>query len=148
MEETFFHTKGFDNGFPVLTQFWIHLFEDIIRIVHLVEHQIEWRIGIVKSSRKDNITIAIDQTIKGTNLARSDKFLKEVLCMAIPLSLEMVHIFWRFDLEGCCCSYPIVRLSNQWQPNLLHSLINVFFCFNYCTRYDWDSSLLEEFLHF
>ena len=60
----------------------------------------------------------------------------------------MVHIFWRFDLEGCCCSYPIVRLSNQRQPNLLHSFINVFFCFNHSTRYDWDSSFLEEFLHF
>ena len=68
--------------------------------------------------------------------------------MAIPFCLEMVHIFCCFDLEGRCCSYPIVRLSNQWQPNLLHGLINVFFCFNHSTRNDWDSSLLEEFLHF
>ena len=148
MEETFLHAKSFDNGFPVLTQYWIHLFEDIIRIVHLVEHQIEWRIGIVKSSREDNITIAIDQTIKGTNLTRSDEFLKEILRMSIPFCLEMIYIFWCFKFKGRRCSYSIVRFGNQWQPNLLHGLINVFFCFNHSTRNDWDSSLLEEFLHF
>ena len=48
MEETFFHTKFLDNRFPILAKFGIHILEYIVRIVHLINHEIKRCIGVVK----------------------------------------------------------------------------------------------------
>ena len=78
MEETFFHAKFFNDCLTILAQFWIHIFKNIIRIVHLVNHEIKRCMGIVKGRRKDDISISIYQTIKGTDFTRGDKFFKEI----------------------------------------------------------------------
>ena len=68
--------------------------------------------------------------------------------MSIPFSFEMIDIFWCFDLEGRCCSYPIVRFCDQRQADFFHSFINIFFCFDHGSWNNWNSCFFEEFLHF
>ena len=49
-KKTFFHTKFLDNCLTILAKFRIHIFKNIIRIVHLVNHEIKGCMGIVKGS--------------------------------------------------------------------------------------------------
>ena len=66
----------------------------------------------------------------------------------VPLSLEVIDIIFCFKFEGCCCTNPIIWLSNHWKTNFFHSLVHIFIAFNDSTRNNWNTGFLEELLHF
>ena len=66
----------------------------------------------------------------------------------VPLSLEVIDIVFCLKFKGCCCTNPIIWLSNHWKTNFFHSLVHIFVSFNNSTRHNWNTSFLEEFLHF
>ena len=49
MEKALVHTKFLDNGLAILAQFGIHILEHIVGIVHLINHQIKWCMGVIES---------------------------------------------------------------------------------------------------
>ena len=147
MEKPLFHAKDFDNRFSISTEFWIHILENVVGIIHLIHHQIQRCMRIVKGCCKDDLTILIYQTIKSTDFARLDKLFKEISCLMIPFLLESFDIFCRFQFKGCSCSHSIIRLGNQRQTKLLNSQICPSFCVDNLTWNDWNTCFFKELLH-